>query len=69
MQSQHIKAIVSYEPGSNFVFPKGEAPAPKQSSSGPLTAVEVPQDDFNKLTQIPIVIYYGDNIPEKPLPG
>ena len=71
MQSQHIKAIVSYEPGSNFVFPEGEAPAPKQSSSGLLTAVEVPLDDFNKLTQIPIVIYYGDNIPEKPseLPG
>ena len=71
MQNPHIKAIVSYEPGSNFVFPEGEAPPPKPSSSGTLSAVEIPLIEFNKLTQIPIIIYYGDNIPEQPseLPG
>lgn len=66
IQSPNIKAIVSYEPGSNFVFPEGEAPELKQSSRGPLSAVAVPLEDFKKLTRIPIVIYYGDNIPETP---
>ncbi|MDN4500995.1 alpha/beta fold hydrolase [Alteromonadaceae bacterium BrNp21-10] len=66
MQNPHIKAIVSYEPGSNFVFPEGKAPAPKQSSSGALSAVEISLAEFKKLTQIPIVIYYGDNIPQQP---
>jgi len=32
----------------------------------PLSAITVPQADFMLLTKIPIVIYYGDNIPEKP---
>ena len=31
-----------------------------------LNAVTVPLSDFMHLTKIPIVIYYGDNIPEKP---
>lgn len=29
-------------------------------------AVAVPLTEFMKLTKIPIVIYYGDNIPDKP---
>lgn len=71
MQNPNVKAIVSYEPGSNFVFPEGEAPAPKQSSGGELSAVEVPLTAFRKLTTIPIIIYYGDNIPKNPsdMPG
>ncbi len=71
IQNPQIKAIVSYEPGSNFVFPAGEVPEPKPSSSGELTAKEVSLSEFNKLTTIPIVIYYGDNIPEEPsnMPG
>ena len=68
IRNPHIKAIVSYEPGSNFVFPEGEVPAPKPSSSGALTAMAIPLADFKKLTQIPIVIYYGDNIPAAPSP-
>ncbi|MEQ5807833.1 alpha/beta fold hydrolase [Alteromonas sp. NFXS44] len=66
LQSEKIEAIVSYEPGSGFIFPTGEAPAPKPSSAGPLVAVEVPMGQFKRLTEIPIVIYYGDNIPEQP---
>src|SRR6266705_4916311 len=31
-----------------------------------LSAITVPQSDFMLLTKIPIVIYYGDNIPDKP---
>jgi hypothetical protein len=48
------------------VFPAGEVPAPIQSSSGAVAANAVPLSDFLKLTRIPIVIYYGDNIPAKP---
>ena len=65
-KSSNIRAIVSYEPGSNFVFPEGEVPPPMPSSAGPLEAVGVPLADFMALTKIPIIIYYGDNIPDKP---
>ncbi|WP_185211750.1 alpha/beta hydrolase [Sphingobacterium mizutaii] len=61
----NVKAIVSYEPGSGFVFPEGEGPQPIESSSGPLEAVEIKKEEFLKLTKLPIVIYYGDNIPSK----
>lgn len=66
IKNQHIKAIVSYEPGSGFLFPEGEVPPAMESSSGALTATGVPMTDFMKLTKIPIIIYYGDNIPDKP---
>lgn len=66
IKSPDIKAIVSYEPGSGFVFPEGETPAPMESSAGTLEAVAVSKSDFLKLTKIPIIIYYGDFIPENP---
>ena len=69
IKNQNVKAIVSYEPGSGFVFPAGEVPAPIPMADGTLQAVAVPLADFIKLTKIPIVIYYGDNIPEKPIPN
>jgi hypothetical protein len=65
IKNQNVKAIVSYEPGSGFVFPEGEAPVPIPMTGGSLVASEVPSSDFMKLTKIPIIIYYGDNIPEK----
>lgn len=67
IKNQKIKAIVAYEPGSGFVFPEGEVPAPIAMAGGSLSAVGVPMTDFMKLTKIPIVIYYGDFIPEKPI--
>jgi hypothetical protein len=66
VKSSNIRAIVSYEPGSGFIFPEGEVPPPMPSSAGPLEAAGVPLSDFMALTKIPIVIYYGDNIPDKP---
>ena len=36
------------------------------SSGGTLEAVAVPLSEFMRLTEIPIVIYYGDNIPDEP---
>jgi hypothetical protein len=69
IKNPNIRAIVSYEPGSGFIFPQGEVPAPVESSSGPVSAIGVPMEDFMKLTKIPIIIYYGDNIPSKPDPN
>jgi len=69
IKNPNVKAIVSYEPGSGFVFPEGEVPAPIASSVGPLEALGVPREDFLKLTRIPIIIYYGDYIPAKPDPN
>jgi hypothetical protein len=66
IKSQNVRAIIAYEPGSNFVFPEGEVPPPMPSSGGILEAVGVPLSDFMKLAKIPIVIYYGDYIPEQP---
>ncbi len=37
-----------------------------QSAAGPLKAQGVAPAGFVKLTRIPIVIYYGDNIPTEP---
>ncbi|MEC5385304.1 alpha/beta fold hydrolase [Uliginosibacterium sp. H3] len=67
LKSSNVRAIVAYEPGSGFIFPNGEVPAPMPSAAGALEATGVPLDDFLKLTRIPIVIYYGDNIPDAPV--
>jgi hypothetical protein len=66
IRNPNVRAIVAYEPGSNFVFAEGEVPAPMPSATGTLEGVAIPAADFAKLTRIPIVIYFGDNIPEKP---
>jgi hypothetical protein len=66
VKSRNVRAIVAYEPGSGFIFPHDEVPAPMPSSGGPLEAVGVPLSEFMQLTKIPIVIYYGDNIPAQP---
>lgn len=34
MKSSNIRAVVAYEPGSGFVFPQGEVPAPMASAGG-----------------------------------
>jgi pimeloyl-ACP methyl ester carboxylesterase len=66
IKSQNVRGIVAYEPGSGFAFPEDLVPSPMTSSGGTLEAVGVPISDFMKLTKIPIIIYYGDNIPEQP---
>jgi pimeloyl-ACP methyl ester carboxylesterase len=65
LKNENIKAIVSYEPGSNFVFPNGAVPKPIPYVGGILSARGVSTGEFKKLTKIPIIIYYGDYIPEK----
>ena len=66
IKSQKVRAVVSYEPGGDFIFPEGEAPKPIVLSGRTVTPAVVPLADFMALTKIPIVIYYGDNIPANP---
>jgi len=66
LKTGNMRGIVAYEPGSGFLFPEGEVPEPLPSSGGALAAVGVPMAEFMKLTKIPIIIFYGDFIPEKP---
>lgn len=64
LKNNNIKAIASFEPGSNFVFPEGDVPPPMPYMGGQLRARRVSMEAFKSLTKIPIIIYYGDNIPE-----
>lgn len=66
IKNANVKAIVAFEPGSGFIFPQGELPQAMPSAAGTLTPEAVPAPDFQKLTKIPIIIYYGDNFPEQP---
>ena len=68
IQSDHVKGIVAYEPGSGFPFPKGEVPTPIKNAGffGDMKAEEVSLEAFLKLTRFPIVIFYGDYIPKAP---
>ena len=45
MKNENIKAIVAFEPGSNFVFPDGEVPDAMPSSFDTLKGVAVPMSD------------------------
>jgi pimeloyl-ACP methyl ester carboxylesterase len=69
-KSSNIKAIIGYEPGE-FYFPQGHVPTPPPLYGGyiPPVAFPLPEPDFQKLTQIPIQIVYGDNIPTTPNPN
>lgn len=65
LRNQNVKAVASYEPGGDFIFPQGETP--ELSFGGrPFMPPTVPLQEFMKLTTIPIVVYYGDNIPNEP---
>ena len=65
IRNTNIRAIVSYEPGGDFVFPEGEAPS-FPLGTVTFTPPTVPLADFMQLTKVPIIVYYGDNIPEQP---
>ena len=67
IKSRNVRAVVAYEPGSNFMFPNGEVPPPMPSLGDTLEAVGVPPSQFMELTKIPIIIFYGDNIPQQPM--
>jgi pimeloyl-ACP methyl ester carboxylesterase len=66
IKNQRVKGIVSFEPGSGFVFPEGEVPPPIRNAYDTVAAEAIPMDQFSALTRIPIIIYYGDNILSEP---
>jgi hypothetical protein len=67
IRSTKVKAIVAFEPGSNFIFPEGELPAPIVNAFDTVAGVPLPMPQFMALTRIPIRIFYGDNIPDRPV--
>ena len=67
IKNPNVKAIVSFEPGSSFVFPEGEVPPPISSAFDTVQGAAVPLARFSALAKIPILVIYGDNIPEKPV--
>ncbi|WP_106481218.1 alpha/beta hydrolase [Butyricimonas faecalis] len=66
LKTDHIKAIVSYEPGGGIPFPEGQVPEEGKilTLSKKTEEIEVPMSDFMKFKKTPIIIYYGDNLPE-----
>lgn len=66
LKNENIRAVVSYEPGGDFVFPEGEKIEPTKLGARVIQPATIPKSEFMKFTKIPIVIYYGDNIPDQP---
>ncbi|MGJ0183775.1 alpha/beta hydrolase [Corynebacterium glyciniphilum] len=67
IKNPNVAGIASFEPGSGFVFPEDELPEPIENNFDTVEGEPIPMDDFMALTEIPIVIYYGDNIPDDPV--
>jgi hypothetical protein len=57
MKSDNIKGIVAYE-NVGYVYPIGEGPGVPEGPFGP---VEVPLEQFRKLTKVPMQMVFGDN--------
>lgn len=64
MNNKNVKAVVAYEPGA-YVFPENEVPEPMDGLTGGTQGIPVPMEQFKRLTKIPIVMYFGDYIPEE----
>lgn len=59
-----VKAVVAYEPG-HYIFPEGEIPEDIPRGELHVSAMDaptVPVAEFEKLTRMPILIVFGDNI-------
>lgn len=65
MQNPEVKAVVAYEPGG-FVFPESEVPDRIDGLTGGVDGTPISMEQFKELTEIPIVLYFGDYIPETP---
>ncbi|RPI59210.1 MAG: hypothetical protein EHM50_09570 [Lysobacterales bacterium] len=58
LKSDAIVGIVAYE-NVGYVYPEGEGPG---GPPGPFGPVEVPLEQFRKLTRIPLQMVWGDNV-------
>jgi hypothetical protein len=57
MKSDNIVGVVAYE-NVGYVYPAGDAP---DVEPGPFGPIEVPLEEFRKLTRIPLQMVWGDN--------
>ena len=60
-----VKAVISYEPGTEFVFPESSMPSvttPANDAANISLSQPISAEHFARLTKMPIVIYYGDYI-------
>ena len=64
-----VRGVVAFEPGQHM-FPENEPPEPMTSPLEGLPEIMAPQlvplDRFKKLTAMPILLVYGDNIKTEP---
>ena len=58
LKTNSIAGIVMYE-NVGYLYPKGEGPGVAETGFGP---IEVPLEEFKKLTKIPIQVVWGDNV-------
>ncbi len=65
-KTRNIRAIVAFEPGTNVPFPAGEMPEEGKvlTLSRKTEGVEVPMRVFMEFTKVPILVIFGDNLPE-----
>lgn len=63
MNNPEVKGVVALEPGG-FPFPEDEMPEALPGLTGGISGAPVSLEKFMKLTRKPIVIYFGDYIPE-----
>ncbi|WP_165077608.1 MULTISPECIES: alpha/beta fold hydrolase [unclassified Desulfovibrio] len=66
---ERLKAVVAYEPGQ-FVLPENEpfkeVPTDNKIAAEVLRPILVPESEFKKLAQMPILVIFGDNIADAP---
>jgi hypothetical protein len=58
LKTNNMAAIVMYE-NVGYIYPQGEGPGVPQTGFGP---IEVPLDEFKKLTKVPMQVVWGDNV-------
>lgn len=66
LKNDKIKGLVAFEPGGDFIFPEGDATNSFNLFGFKVPLQTVPMSEFKKFTKMPIIIYYGDNIPTEP---
>ena len=65
MKNNKVKAIVAFEPCSGFCVPGKRTPCPLCQVRSTRWRGTSATEQFMALTKIPILIIYGDNIPDK----
>ena len=58
LKTNNVAGIVMYE-NVGYVYPQGEGPGGPVGGFGP---IEVPLDEFKKLTKVPMQMVWGDNV-------